>query len=192
MSWLIRSQVDHWDTSQFTPAHLSPTCPEFTTAASFPLNGQRLYSCNKFTDWSWPLSNSAPSVHMFHRSTNDDYRGSGFDRGHLAAAANHKWSQKAMDDTFYLSNVAPQVNMFYTGKHVWSEFTKNNYHPTSHWSFINCTQWSNLIFVKRSIQVTVYQPCLSSCRDFSLFLLQNSISLSINQSTAFIVPGWFV
>ncbi|XP_063754307.1 endonuclease G, mitochondrial isoform X2 [Eleginops maclovinus] len=42
------------------------------------------------------------------RSTNADYRGSGFDRGHLAAAANHKWSQKAMQDTFYLSNVAPQ------------------------------------------------------------------------------------
>uniref|UniRef100_A0A672YDP1 Endonuclease n=1 Tax=Sphaeramia orbicularis TaxID=375764 RepID=A0A672YDP1_9TELE len=38
----------------------------------------------------------------------EDDRGSGFDRGHLAAAANHKWSQKAMDDTFYLSNVAPQ------------------------------------------------------------------------------------
>ncbi|KAM9744625.1 endonuclease G, mitochondrial [Menidia menidia] len=48
------------------------------------------------------------SVHVFHRSTNADYRGSGFDRGHLAAAANHKWSQKAMEDTFYLSNVAPQ------------------------------------------------------------------------------------
>lgn len=46
---------------------------------------------------------------MFHRATNADYRGSGFDRGHLAAAANHKWTQKAMDDTFYLSNVAPQV-----------------------------------------------------------------------------------
>lgn len=48
------------------------------------------------------------SVHVYHRATNADYRGSGFDRGHLAAAANHKWSQKAMDDTFYLSNVAPQ------------------------------------------------------------------------------------
>lgn len=48
---------------------------------------------------------------MFHRSTNADYRGSGFDRGHLAAAANHKWSQKAMEDTFYLSNVAPQVGL---------------------------------------------------------------------------------
>uniref|UniRef100_A0A452IMK6 Endonuclease n=1 Tax=Gopherus agassizii TaxID=38772 RepID=A0A452IMK6_9SAUR len=49
------------------------------------------------------------SVHEYHRATNADYRGSGFDRGHLAAAANHRWSQKAMQDTFYLSNVAPQV-----------------------------------------------------------------------------------
>lgn len=49
------------------------------------------------------------SVHAYHRATNADYRGSGFDRGHLAAAANHRWSQSALDDTFYLSNVAPQV-----------------------------------------------------------------------------------
>ncbi|XP_020496451.1 endonuclease G, mitochondrial [Labrus bergylta] len=48
------------------------------------------------------------SVHVCHRATNADYKGSGFDRGHLAAAANHKWSQKAMEETFYLSNVAPQ------------------------------------------------------------------------------------
>ncbi|CAJ1069343.1 endonuclease G%2C mitochondrial [Xyrichtys novacula] len=48
------------------------------------------------------------SVHVFHRATNADYKGSGFDRGHLAAAANHKWNQKAMEDTFYLSNIAPQ------------------------------------------------------------------------------------
>lgn len=48
------------------------------------------------------------SIHVFHRATNSDFKGSGFDRGHLAAAANHKWSQKAMNDTFYLSNIAPQ------------------------------------------------------------------------------------
>ncbi|KAM9858865.1 endonuclease G, mitochondrial [Aulostomus maculatus] len=48
------------------------------------------------------------SIHIYHRATNTDYRGSGFDRGHLAAAANHKWSQKAMEDTFYLSNITPQ------------------------------------------------------------------------------------
>lgn len=53
------------------------------------------------------------SVHVYHRSSNADYKGSGFDRGHLAAAANHKWSQKAMDETFYLSNVSPQVVIFF-------------------------------------------------------------------------------
>lgn len=49
------------------------------------------------------------AVHEYHRATNADYRGSGFQRGHLAAAANHRRSQAAMEDTFYLSNVAPQV-----------------------------------------------------------------------------------
>ncbi|XP_044124620.1 endonuclease G, mitochondrial [Bufo gargarizans] len=48
------------------------------------------------------------SVHPYHQATNADYRGSGFDRGHLAAAANHRWSQKAMDETFILSNIYPQ------------------------------------------------------------------------------------
>ncbi|XP_061749959.1 endonuclease G, mitochondrial [Nerophis ophidion] len=48
------------------------------------------------------------SLHVYHRATNADYKGSGLDRGHMAAAANHKWSQKAMEDTFYLSNVVPQ------------------------------------------------------------------------------------
>ncbi|KAB1256550.1 Endonuclease G; mitochondrial [Camelus dromedarius] len=49
------------------------------------------------------------SVHAYHRATNADYRDSGFDRGHLAASApTHRWSQKAMSDTFCLSNVALQ------------------------------------------------------------------------------------
>ena len=30
-------------------------------------------------------------------------------RGHMAAAANHNSTQKHMDDTFYFSNMAPQV-----------------------------------------------------------------------------------
>lgn len=43
------------------------------------------------------------------RSYNSDFLGSGFDRGHLAAAANHRHSQLAMNDTFYLSNICPQI-----------------------------------------------------------------------------------
>lgn len=37
-----------------------------------------------------------------------DYRGSGFDRGHLAPAADFSWSVQAMSESFYMSNIAPQ------------------------------------------------------------------------------------
>ncbi|CCH43177.1 Mitochondrial nuclease [Wickerhamomyces ciferrii] len=38
-----------------------------------------------------------------------DYFRSGYDRGHQAPAANAKFNQEAMDETFYLSNISPQV-----------------------------------------------------------------------------------
>lgn len=49
------------------------------------------------------------SIHKFFRSTNADYKRSGYDRGHLAAAGNHKRDQKHLDQTFFLSNMSPQV-----------------------------------------------------------------------------------
>lgn len=41
-------------------------------------------------------------------ATLDDYKGSGFDRGHMCPAADMKWSQQAMDDCHYLTNICPQ------------------------------------------------------------------------------------
>ncbi|EFX00164.1 mitochondrial nuclease [Grosmannia clavigera kw1407] len=38
-----------------------------------------------------------------------DYFRSGFDRGHQVPAADARWSQTAMDETFFLSNMCPQV-----------------------------------------------------------------------------------
>jgi endonuclease G len=38
-----------------------------------------------------------------------DYFRSGYDRGHQAPAANAKFSQQAMDETFFLTNISPQV-----------------------------------------------------------------------------------
>ena len=48
-----------------------------------------------------------------------DYRGSGYDRGHLAPAADMKWSLEAMKDSFYLSNMSPQAPGFNRG--IWKQ-----------------------------------------------------------------------
>lgn len=48
-----------------------------------------------------------------------DYRGSGYDRGHLAPAADFKWSAEAMSDTFFLSNMTPQDPSFNRG--IWGD-----------------------------------------------------------------------
>ena len=49
-------------------------------------------------------------------ANNEDYAKSGFDRGHLAPAADMSWSQQAMDESFYYSNMSPQTPKFNRGK----------------------------------------------------------------------------
>ena len=48
-----------------------------------------------------------------------DYRGSGYDRGHMAPAADFKWSEEAMSGTFYLSNMSPQTGALNRG--LWAD-----------------------------------------------------------------------
>ncbi|WP_193181180.1 DNA/RNA non-specific endonuclease [Nisaea sediminum] len=41
----------------------------------------------------------------------DDYTGSGYDRGHQAPAADFKYSQERTDESFYMTNMAPQIGI---------------------------------------------------------------------------------
>ncbi|KAK8238539.1 hypothetical protein HDK90DRAFT_228048 [Phyllosticta capitalensis] len=73
---------------------------EHITAASLELkNADRRHS-QFFEDSNIP--------DKFRARLKDYYR-SGYDRGHQVPAADAKWSQAAMDDTFALSNMCPQV-----------------------------------------------------------------------------------
>ena len=42
------------------------------------------------------------------RVVTSDYTNSGYDRGHMAPAADMKWSKQAMKESFYMSNICPQ------------------------------------------------------------------------------------
>jgi endonuclease G len=50
-------------------------------------------------------------------ATDADYAKSGYDRGHLAPAADMRWSELVMSESFYYSNMSPQVPGFNRG--VW-------------------------------------------------------------------------
>ena len=48
-----------------------------------------------------------------------DYKASGFDRGHLAPAADMEWSEETVSESFYMSNMTPQAPAFNRG--MWQQ-----------------------------------------------------------------------
>jgi len=59
------------------------------------------------------------SIPASFRSTLLDYSRSGYDRGHMVPAADARMSQEAMNETFLLSNIAPQVGNGFN-RHYWA------------------------------------------------------------------------
>lgn len=59
-----------------------------------------------------------PDVDKWATAYDEDYRGSGFDRGHMAPAADMKWSHQAMRESFYFSNICPQNRKMNSG--IWN------------------------------------------------------------------------
>lgn len=53
----------------------------------------------------------------------DDYRRSGYDRGHLAPAGDMGFSEQAMSESFYMSNISPQEPAFNRG--VWKDLEED-------------------------------------------------------------------
>lgn len=59
-----------------------------------------------------------PSVKT-ETANDNDYLGSGYDRGHLAPASDMGWSAKTMFESFYYSNMSPQEPSFNRG--IWKK-----------------------------------------------------------------------
>lgn len=59
------------------------------------------------------------SLPRAHQVTTNDYRRSGYDRGHQVPAADMKWSPRAMTECFLMSNICPQTHGLNAGP--WSK-----------------------------------------------------------------------
>ena len=64
-------------------------------------------------------------------ATLNDYKGSGYDRGHLAPAGDMKFSRTAMSESFFMSNMSPQKASFNRG--IW----KNLESQVRTWAYEN-------------------------------------------------------
>lgn len=59
-----------------------------------------------------------PDQSVITNTANDnDYSGSGYDKGHLAPASDMGWSSTSMKESFYYSNISPQLASFNRG--IW-------------------------------------------------------------------------
>lgn len=113
--------------------------PQLTTANASQRIAHEGYTVSYNADWKLPnwvayeltaqeVVGELPREDHFYpdpmvvgmQATKDDYRNSGYDRGHMAPAADMKWSETAMRESFYFSNICPQIHNFNAG--IWQDF----------------------------------------------------------------------
>ena len=63
-----------------------------------------------------------------------DYRGSGWDRGHMAPSGDMKWSSQVQKECFYLTNVCPQNHNLNAG--LWNDLEKQVRYETRYYGSI--------------------------------------------------------
>jgi endonuclease G len=64
-----------------------------------------------------------PKLNSSWALENDALYGSGYNHGHLVASADRLYSREANDQTFYMSNMSPQIGNFNSG--FWADFEQN-------------------------------------------------------------------
>lgn len=64
-----------------------------------------------------PTFKSDKRIEEDYRVSHSDYSSTGFDRGHLAPAADFSWSRDGIETTFYTTNISPQEPRFNRG--IW-------------------------------------------------------------------------
>ena len=71
---------------------------------AWELNREKLVERESRTDKFLPDPDLSPAEAV----TTDDYKRSGWDRGHMCPAGDNRWHWRAMQESFYMTNICPQ------------------------------------------------------------------------------------
>lgn len=71
---------------------------------AWELNAEKLIERESRSDKFLP----DPDIDERRAITTDEYKGSGWDRGHMCPAGDNRWHWRAMDQSFYMTNICPQ------------------------------------------------------------------------------------
>lgn len=113
------------------PAYLTDRPEEVVAHEAYTVSFNRKHKIPNWVAWTLTrkrtrgtakrtdLFQPDPDVRKGPTATDADYRGSGYDRGHMCPAADNKFSKQAMTECFYLSNICPQTHSLNGGD--WKE-----------------------------------------------------------------------
>jgi len=86
---------------------------------AYPLTAESIYVPNvKRSNWFTDDKRVSTKT-----AVHSDYSNSGYTRGHLAPAGDMAFNREAMTESFFMSNMSPQIKVFNAG--VWKELEEN-------------------------------------------------------------------
>ncbi|MEM9077412.1 MAG: DNA/RNA non-specific endonuclease [Bacteroidota bacterium] len=95
-----------------------------------------------------------------------NYRGSGYDRGHLVPAGDRRFSEQAYNETFYTSNISPQDRDFNAG--VWNRLEQK----VRYW----CKRYGDLVIITGGVLENNLEEIGDEDVDVPQVFLQNHLS----------------
>ncbi len=110
-----------------------------------------------------------------------NYRGSGYDRGHLCPAGDRRFSEQAYNETFYTSNISPQDKYFNAG--IWNRLEQK----VRYW----CKRYGDLMVVTGGVLesdlIEIGDEDVDVPRTFYKIVMRGSPDES--QVLAFLIPA---
>lgn len=123
---LGKQHIGTIDATELMKIETAPGVPEqIVEYSAFTVSFNRDMHIPNWVSWELlgeETDGDNPRTNKFYQDSNVDgcpttfdYRGSGFSRGHMAPAADMKWSAEAMRESFSMANICPQLQVLNGG-----------------------------------------------------------------------------